>query len=103
MLALQQGESLIELTVASAKSAGKPDEAVHASFSGHVAREMGKAEALLKVIGSRPENLVDNFFTLMPSGSPADFQRILELKVARFPAQMVQCCQKLLCNQLPIG
>ena len=60
--------------------AGKPGEAVHASFSGYVAREMGKAEALLKVVGSRPENLVDNFFTLMPSGSPADFQRILELK-----------------------
>ncbi|EIE27794.1 hypothetical protein COCSUDRAFT_26904 [Coccomyxa subellipsoidea C-169] len=77
--------------------------AVHASFSGHVAREMGKAEALLKVIGSRPENLVDNFFTLMPSGSPADFQRILELKVARLPAQMLQCCQKMPCNQLPIG
>lgn len=53
---------------------------MHASFAGYVAREMGKAEALLKVVGSRPENLVDNFFTLMPSGSPADFQRILELK-----------------------
>ena len=57
---------------------------MHASFSGYVAREMGKAEALLKVVGSRPENLVDNFFTLMPTGSPADFQRILELK-ARCP------------------
>ncbi len=53
---------------------------MHASFAGYVSREMGKAEALLKVVGSRPENLVDNFFTLMPSGSPADFQRILELK-----------------------
>lgn len=53
------------------------------SFSGYMAREMGKAEALLKVVGSRPENLVDNFFTLMPSGSPADFQRILELKASR--------------------
>jgi hypothetical protein len=51
------------------------------SFAAFVAREMGKAEALLKVVGSRPENLVDNFFTLMPTGSPADFQRILELKV----------------------
>ena len=62
---------------------GKPSEAVHASFSGYVAREMGRAEALLKVVGSRPENLVDNLFTLMPSGSPADFQRILELKAGR--------------------
>lgn len=54
---------------------------MHASFSSYVSGEMGKAEALHKVVGSRPENLVDNFFTLMPSGSPADFQRILELKV----------------------
>ncbi len=59
---------------------------MHASFTGHVTREMGKAEALLKVIGSRPENLVDNFFTLMPSGSPADFHRILELKVLHVSA-----------------
>lgn len=63
---------------------GKADEAAHASFGAYVAREMGKAEALLKVVGSRPENLVDNFFTLMPAGLPADFQRILELK-ARLP------------------
>lgn len=60
---------------------GKPDEPAHVSFASYVTREMGKAEALLKVVGSRPENLVDNLFTLMPSGSPADFQRILELKV----------------------
>ena len=68
------------LGTSTCRHAGKPSEAVHASFSGYVAREMGKAEALLKVVGSRPENLVDNLFTLMPSGSPADFQRILELK-----------------------
>lgn len=74
--------------------AGKPSEAVHTSFSGYVAREMGKAEALLKVVGSRPENLVDNFFTLMPSGSPADFQRILELKASRL--EMLMACLKRL-------
>ncbi len=66
---------------------------MHASFSGYVAREMGKAEALLKVVGSRPENLVDNFFTLMPSGSPADFQRILELK-ASCPHHIMACLER---------
>ena len=42
---------------------------------------MGRAEALLKVVGSRPENLADNFFTLLPAATPADFQRIVDLKV----------------------
>lgn len=42
---------------------------------------MSKAEALLKVIGSRPDNLADNFATLMPSASAAVYQKILDLKV----------------------
>ena len=40
-----------------------------------------RCEALLKVVGSRPEHLVPNFFTLLPSGTPTDFQRILDIKV----------------------
>ena len=43
---------------------------------------MAKAEALLKVIGSRPENLADNFATLLPNASPTLYQRILDLKVS---------------------
>ena len=46
----------------------------------YIQRELGRAEALLKVVGSRPENLVDNFFTLLPAGGQADFLRILDLK-----------------------
>lgn len=42
---------------------------------------MARAEALLKVIGSRPDNLADNFATLMPNAPPALYQRILDLKV----------------------
>ncbi|KAK9815375.1 hypothetical protein WJX72_002419 [[Myrmecia] bisecta] len=64
-------------------AAGRAEEAASASFSGFVTREMGRAEALLKVVGSRPENLVDNFFTLIPTGAAADFQRIIDLKVLR--------------------
>ena len=36
---------------------------------------------LLQVVGSRPDTVVDNFFTLMPQGAAADFQRIIDLKV----------------------
>ena len=59
---------------------GRPDEPVPAALSGYVTREMARAEALLKVIGSRPDNLADNFATLMPNAPPALYQRILELK-----------------------
>lgn len=34
-----------------------------------------------QVVGSPPESMVHTFFELMPSGSPSDFQRILDLKV----------------------
>eukprot|EP00884_Botryococcus_braunii_P012952 jgi/Botrbrau1/21658/Bobra.43_1s0058.1 len=44
---------------------------------------MGRAEALLKVVGSRPENFIDNFFTLIPNGTPAEFNRIQDLKVMK--------------------
>ena len=60
---------------------GKHGDVVLPSLSGYVSREMAKAEALLKVIGSRPENLADNFATLLPNASPAMYQRILDLKV----------------------
>ena len=35
----------------------------------------------LKVIGSRPDTLIENFRTLLPTGTGADFRRILDLKV----------------------
>lgn len=52
-----------------------------AGFSSWVNRELGRAEALLKVVGSRPDTLADNFFTLMPNGTLPDYQRIIDLKV----------------------
>ncbi|KAK9820837.1 hypothetical protein WJX81_002519 [Elliptochloris bilobata] len=64
-------------------SAGRLEEAAGARLAAAVGREMGRAEALLKVVGSRPENLADNFFTLLPTATPADFQRIVDLKVMR--------------------
>jgi len=67
-----------------AHRAGRLEEAAGARLAAAVTREMGRAEALLKVVGSRPENLADNFFTLLPAATPADFQRIVDLK-ARAP------------------
>ncbi len=61
--------------------AGRLEEAAGARLAAAVGREMGRAEALLKVVGSRPENLADNFFTLLPAATLADFQRIVDLKV----------------------
>lgn len=45
-----------------------------------MAREMGRVEALLKTVGSRPNTLIENFRTLLPTGTATDFQRILDLK-----------------------
>eukprot|EP00898_Chlorokybus_atmophyticus_P008215 jgi/Chlat1/8395/Chrsp80S07907 len=53
---------------------------VPASYSKYVTREMGKAEALLKVILSPAEGLADTYKALLPDSAPADFQRVLELK-----------------------
>ena len=36
-----------------------------------------------QVIGSRPDTLIENFRTLLPTGTGADFRRILDLKVRR--------------------
>lgn len=51
-----------------------------ASYTKYVAREMSKAEHLLKVILSPMESIADTYRALLPDGSGADFQRILDLK-----------------------
>ncbi|XAR48300.1 hypothetical protein NMG60_11031066 [Bertholletia excelsa] len=51
-----------------------------ASYSKFVGREMSKAEALLKVILSPVDSVADTYRALLPEGTPAEFQRILELK-----------------------
>lgn len=59
---------------------------------------MSKAEALLKVVGSRPENLADNLATLMPNAT-AVYQKILDLKVQ--PA--LGCLASLRVDVLPFS
>ncbi|GAB2282377.1 HIT domain protein [Dionaea muscipula] len=51
-----------------------------AGYSKFVSREMSKAEALLKVILSPMDSVADTYRALLPEGTPAEFQRILELK-----------------------
>ncbi|DBA74723.1 TPA: hypothetical protein ACH3X2_009385 [Trebouxia sp. C0005] len=80
---------LLELPAAG-KSKGEEGQAGPAGFSSWISRELGRAEALLKVVGSRPDTLADNFFTLMPSGTLPDYQRIIDLKVMKRSEQQ-QC------------
>ncbi|KAL0322399.1 UNVERIFIED_CONTAM: Vacuolar protein sorting-associated protein 53 A [Sesamum calycinum] len=54
-----------------------------AAYSKFVSREMSKAEALLKVILSPVDSVADTYCALLPEGTPGEFQRILDLKVAR--------------------
>lgn len=53
------------------------------SYTAYVEREMGSVVALVKVLQSRPESLVDTYLLLMPPAaqSAAEFQRLCELKV----------------------
>ncbi|KAK9058949.1 hypothetical protein SSX86_021566 [Deinandra increscens subsp. villosa] len=51
-----------------------------AGYAKFVSREMSKAEALLKVILSPIDSVADTYGTLLPEGTPSEFQRILELK-----------------------
>ncbi|KAL2555498.1 Vacuolar protein sorting-associated protein 53 A [Forsythia ovata] len=50
------------------------------SYSKFVSREMSKAEALLKVILSSVDSVADTYCALLPEGTHAEFQRILDLK-----------------------
>ncbi|URE37568.1 Vacuolar protein sorting-associated protein 53 [Musa troglodytarum] len=54
--------------------------AVATSYSKFVSREMSKAEALLKVILSPIDSVANTYRALLPEGTPAEFQRILDLK-----------------------
>ncbi|GBG82677.1 hypothetical protein CBR_g35042 [Chara braunii] len=53
---------------------------VPSNYAKYVSREMGKAEALLKVILSPSETIADTFRALLPDGSAQDFIRMLDLK-----------------------
>ena len=79
------------LLVCAGKSKGEEGNTGPAGFSSWISRELGRAEALLKVVGSRPDTLADNFFTLMPSGTLPDYQRIIDLKVCTAAATCASC------------
>lgn len=81
---------LLELPAAGKSKGEEGAGAGPAGFSSWVGRELGRAEALLKVVGSRPDTLADNFFTLMPSGTLQDYQRIIDLKAMKRSEQQ-QC------------
>jgi hypothetical protein len=53
---------------------------VPSTFGKYVNRELGKAEAMLKVVLSVDEMSVNTYMALVPDGSAADLQRILEIK-----------------------
>ncbi|GJP39555.1 hypothetical protein CLOM_g23913 [Closterium sp. NIES-68] len=58
-----------------------------AAYSKYVTRELGRSEALLKVILSPQENIVDTYRALLPEGCAADFLRTLDLKGVKKPEQ----------------
>ncbi|KAJ9504635.1 hypothetical protein QJQ45_030391, partial [Haematococcus lacustris] len=53
-----------------------------ASYNTYVEREMGAAINTVKVLQSKPENLVSTFMLLMPANlqTPADFARVCDMK-----------------------
>ncbi|KAH9299234.1 hypothetical protein KI387_030916, partial [Taxus chinensis] len=65
---------LLEVPSIGGQSAASP------GYTKFVGREMGKAEALLKVILSPMESVADTYRALLPEGTAADLQRILDLK-----------------------
>eukprot|EP00850_Spirogloea_muscicola_P021727 SM000259S08749 [mRNA] locus=s259:135499:140355:- [translate_table: standard] len=60
---------------------------IPSSYSKYVIREIGKAEALLKVLLSPSDAIADTYRALLPDGTSADFQRILDLKGMKKPDQ----------------
>lgn len=55
-------------------------QAVASTYSKYITREVGKGEALLKVLLSPVEAIAETYRALLPDGSVADFQRVLDLK-----------------------
>lgn len=51
-----------------------------ATFSTDVNAQLASVEAVLKVVSSPPNALLDAFIELLPDANPAEFQRIAELK-----------------------
>nr|ADI46897.1 VPS53Af [Volvox carteri f. nagariensis] len=60
------------------------------AFTTYVEREMGHVVALVKVLQSRPEQLVDNYLLLMPPAAQSlmEFQRLCDLKSSLFQGRI---------------
>jgi vacuolar protein sorting-associated protein 53 len=56
---------------------------VPSTYVKYVNREMGKGEAMLKVVLSSPDMTVNTYIALIPDGSAVEFQRILDMKGLR--------------------
>nr|ADI46827.1 VPS53Df [Volvox carteri f. nagariensis] len=71
------------------------------AFTTYVEREMGHVVALVKVLQSRPEQLVDNYLLLMPPAAQSlmEFQRLCDLKALNRKQQS----DLLGCYQLKAG
>ncbi|KAG2492670.1 hypothetical protein HYH03_009085 [Edaphochlamys debaryana] len=65
-----------------ARPPGGDDQQELPAYAAYVEREMGAVAGLVKVLQSKPEQLVDTYLLLMPPAaqSAAEFQRLLELK-----------------------
>jgi hypothetical protein len=51
-------------------------------YSGRVQKMMGKVELLLKVIATPSDQVVEAYKTLIPDGTEAEFQKIIEMKAS---------------------
>nr|BCL66141.1 hypothetical protein [Volvox africanus] len=71
------------------------------AYTAYVEREMGSVVALVKVLQSRPEQLVDTYLLLMPPAAHSlmEFQRLCELKALNRKQQS----DLMGCYQLKVG
>ena len=70
----------LKATLTTLPQGGDDSERLPQRYVKYVAREFHKCEALLKVILSPQETLVDTYKALIKDGNSDDFQRIVELK-----------------------
>lgn len=71
------------ITMAKAGASNSPDSTVLEwvpLFSSSVSSQMAKVEAVLKVVSSPVESLVDTFLQLLPNSAPSELRKIAEVK-----------------------
>lgn len=73
---------------------------INQHWSDFLHKKIHNAVALVQVVGSRPDTLLQNFATLLPGATASDFQRIVELKVA--PHRSLPVCSSIPGPSLPL-